>query len=181
MTLRNLWGLASLVVIGFLSRTALHAGANFEAITAISIVSACYWRSRWSILVPLLALILSDLVIGNTTIFIFTWSGFAFGHLLAKVVAPRLPSKIFGQLAGATALSLVSVGIFFLWTNLGVVMQTVAYPDNLTGLIQSYINAIPFLRPQILAALIFTPLLMLLARMIWQELPSRQLLPKRVD
>ena len=152
-----------LIVIGIISRTLLAAGPNFEAITAISVVSVYLLSGKYRFLIPVISLLISDLIIGNSAIYLFTWSGFIFGYLLA-LAAKKL------KLRGMTPVvfsSLISVLIFYLWTNLGVVLQG-WYPLTIEGLMQSYINAIPFLKPQLTSALIYTPLLYIFIR-AWQN------------
>ena len=123
-------------------------------------------------------MLLSDLVIGNTNIFLFTWSGFlipalsvsGFIKLLIKPYTSHFPSqrilKAGGQSPVAkkmfTGVSLLSVGLsanifFFLWTNFGVWLLSGMYPKTIIGLLMSYINAIPFLRYQAVSTLIFIP------------------------
>lgn len=148
-----------LVALGFASRTIFHLGANFELVTAISIVAGLLIKTRWSFIVPLSIMISTDLVIGNSIIFLFTWSGFLAGHLLARLLAAQITGSTFAKVSKATLVALVSVVIFYLWTNFGVVVTSSLYPHTLAGLLQSYVNAIPFVRPQLLSALVFTPII----------------------
>jgi hypothetical protein len=47
---------------------------------------------------------------------------------------------------------------FYLWTNFGVWLLSGMYPKTTTGLLMSYVNALPFLRYQLISTLIFIPL-----------------------
>lgn len=142
-----------LAIVTILSRTYWELGPNFELVTALSINAALFLQRKSSYLVLLLVVGITDLVIGNNLIFIFTWTGFLAGHFIARYFGKQ------HNMLKATGLSLLSIAIFYLWTNFGVVFLFNNYEHSLTGLLQSYVNALPFLRPQIFSALVFTPLL----------------------
>jgi len=149
------------VAIGVLTRTILHIGPNVEFITGISISAGYFFSSRkYSFMVPLISLAITDYLIGNSMIFLFTWSAFliapAIGNLLEKFAKK---SSFVGKLALFQAAGAFSTLIFFLWTNFGVVITTSMYANNLAGLMQSYVNALPFLRNQLGANLVIVPFL----------------------
>jgi hypothetical protein len=156
-----------LVTWGVLTRTILHVGPNVEFITSISLISGfLFHEKRLAILVPLLAMFISDTYLGNTGIFIFTWSGFLFPVLLGMLLTKfnfnlkKLPGWLklgFLTLNGA----IISTLFFFVWTNFGHWLTTNMYTKDLNGLTQCYVNALPFLRNQLAGNLIFAPLLML--------------------
>lgn len=146
------------VLIGVLTRTIFHVGHNVEFITATSIVSGYFLSNkRLSFLVTLSSLIISDLILGNTIIFLFTWSGFIFGNLMGLLVSRE--KRFLSALIYSQALGLVSTIFFFLWTNLGVVLTSNLYQKTWEGLLQSYINALPFLRPQLIGNLLIVPII----------------------
>ena len=151
------------VTIGLLTRTTYHMGANIELITALSIAAPFFLKNKkLSMLVPLGAMILSDLVIGNTIIFTFTWSAFLLAPVIGIVLNKIARNKnIKTKLLSATGGSLISNIIFFLWTNFGVVLTTTMYSKDLAGVMQSYINALPFFRNQLVSGLVFTPMVFL--------------------
>lgn len=156
--------IAVYIIGGILSRTILHLGPNVEFITAISISSAiCLNNKKLALIVPISIMFLSDLIIGNSNIFIFTWSGFLFpvilGFVLSKLIKKQTDNKIlilalFSELAGVT-----SSMFFFVWTNFGHWLTTNMYTKDIGGLISCYINAIPFLKPQLAGNLIIVPIL----------------------
>ena len=61
---------------------------------------------------------------------------------------------------------LISSVIFFLWTNFGVVLTTTMYTKDLSGLLASYINAIPFFRPQLVGNLLLVPLILVCTKLL---------------
>jgi hypothetical protein len=97
---------------------------------------------------------------------IFTWTGFLLPVLLGKKLFNRsLISKnvIIDDLSVSFIAAFISTFIFYLWTNFGVVLVSELYPKTLDGLIASYINAIPFLRLQLIGNLFFVPLMITLS------------------
>jgi hypothetical protein len=104
-------------------------------------------------------LIISDLILGNTNIFIFTWSGFLIPSYFASIYLNK-PKQSSIKLVGKSTIYGLWTGIFFfLWTNFGVWLLDSwgMYTNDLAGLTQSYINALPFLRMQILSNLVIIP------------------------
>lgn len=140
------WFLVGLILLGAAIRVALVDVPNVKPIAAMCLFGAAYFSSRWvGVIVPLVALLLSDLIqqlimpsrgfYGE--LMFFTYGAFALialmGFLLRdRVTVPRL------------ALTGVSGSIiFFLVSNFGV-WAVGAYARDLSGLLTSYEMAIPF-------------------------------------
>jgi len=97
------------------------------------------------------------LIIGNSNIFIFTWSGFLIPAIFVSKVFAR---KRIRGVKRATLGTLAGVGstlFFFLWTNFGVWLLSTMYPKTISGLLLCYVRALPFLRMQTISTLIFVP------------------------
>jgi len=150
--------LASFFLAAFFERTVFDLGPNIELVTLAMLLASAYFGKKESFWLTFLVIFLSDLVIGNTNIFIFTWSGF----LIPALILPSLfknhkqkgIKKIFqGAFYGAGANF-----FFFLWTNFGVWLLDSfgMYPKTLAGLISCYINGIPFWKNQLLSTIIFS-------------------------
>jgi len=126
---------------------------NFEAVTAISLLSGVFFRGFYSVLIPLNIMFFSDFYFGNSVIYLFTWSAFAligvFGNIL-KRKARQLHLK-------STGLGILSVLFFYAWTNFGWWLTSGMYSMDLGGLIECYLRAIPFLKNQLLSVLLFVP------------------------
>lgn len=164
--------LISLFLIAFLERTVFDLGPNVELVTTVMIFTSFYFGKKESSWLTLTVLILSDFIIGNTSIFLFTWTGFLIPALLSKNLINRstqltnqllLKSKIsslLDKLFSLTSTGLISNLFFFIWTNFGVWLldSWEMYTKDLNGFIKCYINALPFLKNQILSSLIFIPL-----------------------
>jgi len=113
----------------------------FFLIAIISILSGLLLKSYYVFIVPLSIMFITDVIIGNNYIFLFTWSGFAMigliGYILKiknKFTIQKTP-LIFGASIG-------SVLLYDLWTNFGCWLGW--YPHNLQGLSLCYTLAIPF-------------------------------------
>ncbi len=152
------------ITLGVLTRTIFHLGQNIEFVTAITLASAYFFSDKkLSVLVPLITLFMSDLIIGNTAIYIFTWSGFLFTALIGLTITSKKFQQYFSNnfsrlFVLSESSAIISTLIFFLWTNFGVVIESNMYERSLNGLMQSYINALPFLRNQLFGNIVFVPL-----------------------
>jgi len=128
---------------------------NLEFVTVAAVMAAIVLGARWAIIVPLVSMIVSDSIIGNTSIFMFTWGAFAVigaGAILLKKLNNR-PGK---QIAASAGFAVVSSFAFFVITNFGVWAQG-WYPATLTGLQTCFTLAIPFYRTMIIGNLIIVP------------------------
>lgn len=148
----------TLVLLGVLSRTAWHLGDNIELVTASTLLSSGYLGLGWATVVPFIIMFITDLIIGNTNIFLFTWSGYiAIGFLgyLSHLGNIKGYKKVFL----ASGLGIASSLWFFLWTNFGVWMLDSwgMYPKTINGLIESYIMGLPFFKANLLGNLVFVP------------------------
>lgn len=154
------------VVVVLLTRTVFRIGYNVEFVTAISFSAGFFFRDRFSpYLVPIVSLFLTDLILGNTIIALFTWSGFLFPVILGKLVNQLSNSKsnvVINVLSGLT-----STFFFFFWTNFGVVVTSKMYTKDLAGLVDSYINGLPFLYNQILGNIILVPCVFFVSRLLF--------------
>jgi hypothetical protein len=155
-----------LISLGILTRTIFHVGPNIEFVTAVSLAAGYFIKNKaLAMSVPLFTLFVSDIIIGNTLIYLFTWSSFFVSTILGVVFSKKDLFKINNKFAKnalmGEGLGIVSTLIFFFWTNFGVVLTTNMYEKNLTGVISSYINGLPFLLNQLLSNLLIVPVIFL--------------------
>src|SRR5680860_41190 len=71
----------TLIILGVIGRLAFkeYIGIpNFEIVTTIALISGIYLGGLYIAIVPLSVIFLSDLIIGNNFILLFTWSAFVF-------------------------------------------------------------------------------------------------------
>jgi len=113
----------------------------FFIIAIIAILSGLLLNSYYAFFIPLSVMAITDLIIGNNFIFIFTWSGFA----MIGVIFYLIKSKNKFTIKNTPFLFGASIGtilLYDLWTNFGSFLGV--YPKTLTGLTLCYTVAIPF-------------------------------------
>jgi hypothetical protein len=152
--------LATLFLIAFLTRTVWHLGPNIEFVTTAMLLSAAYLGKRQSLWLTLTIMVSTDLILGNSNIFLFTWSGFLIPAFLLPILFKNL--KLITKNFQWKILSLTGTGLlanlfFFVHTNFGVWLLGSMYPKTASGLLMSYVNALPFLRYQTAGTLLFVP------------------------
>ena len=154
-----------LILSAILGRTVFHFGDNIEIVTAVTLLSGSYLGIFWAIMIPLVSMAISDLMIGNTIIFIFTWSAYFLIGLISFFVLKRNKNNN-NQIARATLTGMFSAVFFYLWTNFGVwaLDGHEMYSNSLSGLIDSYIMGLPFLKANIIGNMIFVPLVFYIFR-----------------
>ena len=138
-----------LIFLGVVSRLVPHPW-NATPLTAIALFGGTYLSKRWSILLPLAIVALSDLVLGWHSTIPFTWGAFAATGVLGWWLRSR-PSAgriIAGSLFGSV--------IFFLVTNFGVWAAQTLYPKTVSGLWECYVAGIPFFRNALAGDLVYT-------------------------
>jgi Family of unknown function (DUF6580) len=132
----------SFIVMAVLFRLLPHM-PNVTPITAMALFSGVYLTNRkHAFIIPLLAMFLSDLILGFSGITLFVYAAFI---LVSYIGISSKKISIFTIL-----LSSVS---FFIITNFGAWL--IMYPKSVNGLIECYTLALPFFRNSIIADLFF--------------------------
>jgi hypothetical protein len=137
----------SLIIIGILLRFAPHS-PNFTPVAAIALFAGAYLKKKHALIIPLLLMAFSDLAIGMHDVVLFTWGSFALITVLGFFQQKKTTA------ASTILLSFISSILFFIVTNFGVWLLG-WYPHTTSGLIQSYVMALPFLRDFALSTLIY--------------------------
>jgi hypothetical protein len=159
---------------------------NFVPMGAVSLYAGSRLPRRWAPLVPILAMVLSDLVIDYGThrpLFELTrWAIYAtFG---ATTLLGPIANRPRGGLWVLPCLSLTASAIFFATSNLATWAEGLLYPMTPAGLAQCYYAAIPFFGRTVVADLLGTGLLFGVARLfesVIERSTSPRLEPGRVD
>jgi hypothetical protein len=138
----------SLIVVGILLRFAPHA-PNFTPVAAIALFSGATLSRKKAFIVPLALMLASDAVIGLHNVVFFTWGAFVLITLLGLGLQKR-----FSALKTVSFALISSLG-FFIISNFGVWLMG-WYPHTLSGLLQCYIMALPFLRDFTVSTLIYS-------------------------
>lgn len=178
------WVLASMIVVAAMSRLLPHP-PNFSPIEAVALFGGAYFASRaWALLVPLLAMMASDVVLGytlgGTYAEYFTTAHYLPG-LLANyaciVLTVLLASGLRGRVSGGRVLaySLTGSVLFFVVSNFALWLTAFAVPGGLacsSGLAPCYVAAIPFFQWTVLGTLFYAALLFGGFALVRQRLPS---------
>jgi len=143
-----------LITLGIAARFLPHP-ANFAPIGAIAIFSGIYLPKKWAIILPLIAMLFSDLFIGfyALPIMFSVYAGFIIMGLIGLQI--RKNKKLSTVLGG----TILGSAIFYLVTNGAVWAFGSLYPHTVAGLMQSYAMAIPFFRNSMLGDLFYTGVL----------------------
>ncbi|MFH1508678.1 MAG: DUF6580 family putative transport protein [bacterium] len=169
----------SLVVLGVVLRFVrieyFASFPNVEPITAISMLGGSILGGVYAIFVPLLTIGISDFIIGNSNIFIFTWSAWIIIGLSGIFLKRISNNKVGKKTLALTGASLL-VGIFFyLFTNFGVWATTPMYTKDLSGLLASFMAGLPFLRFNLIGNLLFVPVLSFISLISYNKLKALNL------
>ena len=180
-----------LILLGITSRYILVSSGgppNFEFIMVLGFLAALLLRPSLAIFVPLLCMIGSDILLGNSIfvgnqanrIVLFTYSGFSMIALLTIFNRTRLRNRL-GTLNVKTIGITAGLGVGFvllydIWTNLG--WWYLIYPHTAANLAMVYAAGIPFMITHILSgALTFVcialPVLVYLAQKQKIEIPLK--------
>ena len=149
--MRNTLVAAGIILVAALSRLLPHP-PNFTPIAAIALAGGVYMNKRYATIVPLIALVLSDAIIGfHNTIYYVYGSFVLIGLVGLWLKSHKKPLVVFGGV-------LVSSILFFLITNFGVwfVDDGLVYQKSFAGLIECYTAGIPFFRNTVLGDVVFT-------------------------
>ena len=145
---------ASLIFIAVLSRLLPHP-PNVVPIAAMALAGGVYFERRYALIIPMIALFVSDCIIGFHATIPFVYGCFLITGLIGMWLSNH---KKIGYIAGGTILSSI---IFFVITNFGVWLTGGGwfYPKTLQGLVDCYVMAIPFFRYSIAGDLAYTSIL----------------------
>ena len=131
---------------------------NLEIVTASTLVAATFLNRRTALVVPLMIMAISDILIGNSLILLFTWSAFALIGL-AGLLLRRMTGSASKLMLASVGAAVGSSLFFFLFTNFGVWLlgDGTMYAKTWAGLMQSYAMGLPFYRTMLMGNLIFVP------------------------
>ena len=149
------------VLVGFVLAAALarllpHAW-NFTPVEAVALFGGAYFSQRWAaFLIPLGALLLSDLWLGFYNLMPVVYACIALSVLIGTVLRGRI-----GLLSVSVA-GLGSVLLFFVVTNFAVwwfADPLISHPACKIGLTECYVAALPFLKSQLIGTAVWSLLL----------------------
>ncbi len=145
--------LAGIVVIAVLTRF-LPLPPNVAPIAAMALFGGAYFADkRLALLIPLAAMLVSDLILGLHGTLLFVYVSFAAIVGLGMLVGKNITPLNVGTAAISGSL------LFFVVTNFGVWLTSPFYPLTLEGLITCFTLAIPFFHYTLLGDAIFVTIL----------------------
>ncbi len=144
---------AVLIAIATLGRLIPHPW-NMTPVAAAAIFAGVKLGKRYAVIVPLLAMLLGDLVIGFYDLHMLV---VVYASMLAVGVAAFLTREKRGVSAFLARPFAASV-IFFLTTNAAVCFFGTMYPHSGAGLIASYVAGLPFFARDLMGNLLYTSL-----------------------
>ncbi|UOF02601.1 DUF6580 family putative transport protein [Bdellovibrio reynosensis] len=145
--------LVMMVLVAAFSRLIPHPW-NFTAIGAMALFGGAMFPSKkQSLVLPIAALFISDLVLGLHSTMVFVYFAFLAIVLLGWALRDNRSVVRVGTFA------LVSSSIFFLISNFGVWIMGGMYTPDFAGLVNCYVAAIPFFDNQIYGDLFFSGVL----------------------
>lgn len=156
--------LIGLIVVAALTRLLPHP-PNFSPVEAIGLFGGAYFACRsCAVLVPLVALLLSDLALAAINGGMYaSWFGGAGIWLVYLCIAATalMGFGLRGKVTGARVLGYALAGstLFFLVTNFGAWLGNPLYPQSASGLLAAYVAGIPFFKWTVLGTLFYAAVL----------------------
>ena len=127
---------------------------NVTPVAAMALFAGAYFDDRrLAFGVPLLAMLLSDLVLGLHSTLAFVYAGVALTTLIGMGLRGR------ARPLPAIAAALLAAVLFYLLTNFGVWLTGTLYPHTPDGLLAAYVAGLPFLRNSLLGDVFWTAVL----------------------
>ena len=157
----------SLIIFAIAMFRLLPHPPNVSPVAAIALFGGAYFADkRVAFLVPFLALLLSDILLGLHETMVYVYGGFALTVVIGFWIRKNITiSRVTFSAVGSSVL-------FFLVTNLGAWITSGLYPMTVDGLLQAYVAAIPFFQNSLLGNLVFTALLFGGFALLQRNLPA---------
>ena len=158
----------ALIVFAILSRFVPHP-VNFTPVGALGLFAGAFFVDRRYWLLPLVALLASDLVIGfyNWIAMLFVYLGFASTALIGRLA---LRNKRNALRLGASAF--IGTNVFFVLSNFGTWLSGTLYPLTAEGLQACFVAAIPFYGNSLAGDMLYSFALFGLYALLHQSLPD---------
>jgi hypothetical protein len=172
--------LIALIALAALTRLLPHP-PNFSPVEAVALFGGAYFASRaWALAVPLIAMVLSDLLLGlkHGGLYLEYFVSAHFAAVYACIaVSTVLGFRLRGSVNGPRMLGYALAGsvLFYLATNFAVWLTASpldAHPACYAGLLPCYVAGIPFFQWTLLGTLFYSALLFGGFALLRQRLPA---------
>jgi len=162
------------ILVAVASRWMPHA-PNFTPVMAIALFSGAFFKKPlWAIAVPIVALLISDALLGGFyPHFWVVYLSFALVVLMGRGLFRRNASGK-GLAMPFVVTSMASALIFYFITNFGVWAFSPMYAKSFDGLWACYINAIPFFRNTLSSQFFFGAILFGGYQWVQRYLPNEE-------
>ncbi len=158
------WVLVAMIAAAAMTRLLPHP-PNFSPVEAMALFGGAYFAARaWSVLVPLVAMLVSDLALaaihGGSYFEYMAGAGFWLVYACIALSAV-LGFGLRGKVTGSRVLgySLAGSVLFFVVTNFGTWAAGTLYPKTGAGLAAAYTAGIPFFQWTVLGTLFYAAVL----------------------
>lgn len=142
-----------IISIGVASRLIPHLD-NFSPVFGLALFAGFYFRkSMLAWLVPLAMIIVSDVFLGMYAIAPIIW----LSYVLMALGTRRFMKR--GTIVGAFAAGIAGSVLFYIVTNFAVWSEGRMYAMSFQGLVDCYIAALPFFRPALVSAVLYSVLM----------------------
>jgi len=175
------WVVTLMILFAIMCRILPHP-ANFSPMAATGLFGAALFsQKKWSYIIVLVAMYLSDLIINNIVFaqyfdgFAWTYQGQIFTYLALAIITTLgifMLKKI--SVSKVIFSSLTASVLFFLISNFGVWASTDMYPKTFAGLGACYVAGIPFFQNTLLGDICWTTILFGTAYLIGKYVPKLQ-------
>ena len=129
---------------------------NFTPILAVGIFSGFYFKNFiLSLFIVVLSMFIGDLFLGFHSTMVFTYISLALAVVIGLFIKHfKFTEILFSGLASSVC--------FFIITNFGAWLTLEMYEKNFTGLLQSYVLAIPFFHNTLISTFLYLIVLKLI-------------------
>lgn len=138
-----------MIIAGAATRLLPHE-YNFTPIAAMALFGGVYLDKKYAIVLPLVAMFVSDLFLGFHQSMLYVYGSFILTGLIGMWLRTH---KTFTNVLLGTVTSSV---LFFLITNWGFWLEYSLYPKTFAGQMQAYLMALPFFKNTLLGDLFYT-------------------------
>ncbi len=163
------FGVVTLMVFAAAFVRLLPHPPNFAPIAAMALFGGAYFKKKsFAFIIPLLAMFLTDAIIGFYSYAWMVYISFALIVVLGIVMLKKVSVK------NVIIASLTASVSFFIITNFGVWALGTLYPKTPAGLMESYIAAIPFLQNSLIGDLFFSGVMFGVYEIVKHNVPALQ-------